>query len=341
MSNKYQMAFGALPHKKDIREYKVAKCTNISLPDEFELDMPEVKNQGSIASCVAFSISTIVEYYNHLQELNDNQFSTGFIYGNRRNVDYVSPGMQCDKALQNVLKWGDVINEKFDYNVEVPEAVELFEKHCFDLAPDAYNNRISEYYWLDGEQEIKTHLMKYGPVLISCYWYKDYTMNKKTYVMEHQSDEVSGHHAMVIYGWNKNGWKIQNSWGTYWGHKGRAIFPYDTHFWNCYGCRDEITTNINADAIDKLKQQLKDVQELLTIKNMELEKLENREEQNQEYIHELKQQISELQQQLTTYLEELNRLYLLEEELLEIKKPFKKMPKWLAELINAILNLFK
>ena len=31
----------------------------------------------------------------------------------------------------------------------------------------------------------------------------------------------------------------------------------------------------------------------------------------------------------------------LENELLEIEKPYKNMPKWLALIINAILNVFK
>ena len=31
----------------------------------------------------------------------------------------------------------------------------------------------------------------------------------------------------MIYGWNKEGFLVQNSWGTYWGDKGRFILPYE------------------------------------------------------------------------------------------------------------------
>ena len=46
---------------------------------------------------------------------------------------------------------------------------------------------------------------------------------------------------MIIYGWNEKGWLIQNSWGTYWGKKGRAILPYDVKIREAWGVTDEVT----------------------------------------------------------------------------------------------------
>ena len=341
--SKYQMAFGALKPKKDIREYKVARLyqSSLEIPDEFELSMPPVKNQGSVGSCVAHSISTIVEYFNQLQEDNNKTFSTGFIYGNRRNCNYTASGMYPDKAIHNVVKYGDVYNELFDYNVEVPEAIDLFEKNCLELSQDAYPHRFSEYYRLESEEEIKTHLLQYGPVAISIPWYKTYVMEKNTHVMYHSDDFIAGYHEVVIYGWNKYGWKFQNSWGTTFGYRGRAILSYDTQFQSCYGIRDEITSKMNQDAIDKLMKQLQNCRDQLDDKVKELELLQSQEQQKEEQNKELQKEIIELKQQMDAYVVELKRLYLLETELLEIKKPFKNMPKWLAEIINAILNLFK
>lgn len=31
---------------------------------------------------------------------------------------------------------------------------------------------------------------------------------------------------LIVYGWNKDGFLIQNSWGKDWANKGRAILPY-------------------------------------------------------------------------------------------------------------------
>ena len=83
------IVFGAKAPKKDIREFRVKttkKAFALNIPDEFELSMPAVKNQGSVGSCVAHSISTAVEYFNKLQEGTDVAFSVGYIYGNRQKL---------------------------------------------------------------------------------------------------------------------------------------------------------------------------------------------------------------------------------------------------------------
>ena len=44
---------------------------------------------------------------------------------------------------------------------------------------------------------------------------------------------------MVIYGWNKDGWKILNSWGS-WNKTGTAILPYGFAIREAYGVTDDI-----------------------------------------------------------------------------------------------------
>ena len=61
---KFEKAFGAIPSPIDIRDYRGVACAvKQDFPKEFELEMPEVKNQGSVGSCVAHAISTVVEYF--------------------------------------------------------------------------------------------------------------------------------------------------------------------------------------------------------------------------------------------------------------------------------------
>ena len=64
----------------DLRDYKI--CAGAQLPDSFELDFSDikVKNQGSVSSCVAHAMSTILEYHAH----SNYQLSTNFIYGIRK-----------------------------------------------------------------------------------------------------------------------------------------------------------------------------------------------------------------------------------------------------------------
>ena len=71
--------FGCKPPKKDLRDYKVAATIKeYDFPNEFILEnLPKVKNQKSVSSCVAHSISSILEYHDR----SAHNLSTNFIYG--------------------------------------------------------------------------------------------------------------------------------------------------------------------------------------------------------------------------------------------------------------------
>lgn len=403
--------YGALPPKKDIREYKAkqtAYAQLIDIPEEFELEMPMVKNQKDVSSCVAFAISTVIEYYNKLQEETTIPFSTGYIYGNRQNSFNKGQGMYVDDAINAVVKWGDVPNSKFDYNIEVPEAITKFEEKAFDLAPEAYPHRFSSFFRLDTDEARKLNLLQNGPIVFSIPWFADYYVEANTYIMRHEDTRIAGHHAMVIYGWNKDGWKIQNSWGLYFGNKGRAILPYGTEFATCFGIKDDISERIHNEQLKKLEDQITQLSlEIsgnqtkiadLTAKLLQAQAEQDRKQKQldkarsdlellqaaydnavKEYgpMHDtvlaygiairrktaevdylnnnligVLQQITDLNGQMldlsteTTKLnkkisEQNSQIVLLEQELLNVKKPFEKMPTWLAHIINAIINIFK
>ena len=333
--NTFTPVFGALKSKVDIREYYVSSIAknDVEIPSEFELAMPEVKNQENIGSCVAHALSTAVEYYNSLQEGNNKMFSTGYIYGNRRNSNYYGSGMEVDKAINNVVKWGDVYLSLFSYNIEVPDAIAKFEEKAFDLAPDAYPHRFSSFFRLDTDEQRKLSLMQNGPIIFSIPWYADYYVEKKTHLLKHSTDVIAGYHCMIMYGWDENGWKFQNSWGTAWGYRGRAVLPYGAKFDTCYGIKDEITSICNDEKINQLKAQILELTRLIEEKEKEIKS-------STEDNALLEKQLKELLEQVKSLMDELEQAQELNKELLEIHKPYENIPKWLAQFINFIINLF-
>ena len=83
----YIESCGAILSKTDVRDYKaVCVATTEDFPEEFELQMPDVKNQGSVGSCVAHSIALTIEYFSRLQGDDAREMSVGFIYANRGNL---------------------------------------------------------------------------------------------------------------------------------------------------------------------------------------------------------------------------------------------------------------
>jgi hypothetical protein len=236
-----ELICGALFSKPDVRDY-VASATLSEFPVEFELDMPKIKNQGPVGSCVAHSLSTVVEYFNEKESGKYEEMSTGYIYGNRRLSVYKGIGMRTRDAVSTVVTYGDVPNAYFPVNVEVPYAIEKFENEVDNIHEAGYHFRFAEYFKLKDEMAIKTSIMENGPAIFSMYWFDD--IKVKNGVMQTncvKSAKTSGH-CMVIYGWNEIGWKVQNSWGVLWGNGGNVVIPYDVPLKEVWGIKDAEAT---------------------------------------------------------------------------------------------------
>lgn len=228
---------GALFSKPDVRDY-TASAKASEFPNEFELDMPKVKNQGAISSCVAHAISTVVEYFNQKETGKYEEMSTGYIYGNRRFSVYKGSGMYTKDAIHTVSKYGDVPNGYFPVNVEVPYAIEKFEAEVDKIEQHGYFFKFHEYFKLKNNNAIKTCIMENGPVIFSMFWFNDIEIKDGVMQTKCKKNSKTGGHCMVIYGWNEIGWKVQNSWGSWWGNKGKMIIPYNIPFKEVWGVKD-------------------------------------------------------------------------------------------------------
>lgn len=235
----YKESFGAVFSPKDFRDYRGVCCV-ADFPDKFELEMPDVKNQGAVGSCVAHSLATVIEYYNRDQANMTDKMSVGFIYGNRENSTYKGRGMVVRDAIGSVCDCGDVQEEFFKDHYEVPRIIETFEGKKDNLYSLSYPFRFSAYFALKTENDIKACLMNHQPVVFAMRWYSDIKVIEGVMTTLLNETEQDGSHCMVIYGWNEQGWKIQNSWGTSWGDDGRAILPYNVPIQEAWGITDNI-----------------------------------------------------------------------------------------------------
>ena len=220
---------GALISPTDVRDFKVAAKAGIAFPDMFEITaMPKVKSQGQVNSCVAHATSTILEFHDSKDNKSRN-LSTNFIYG-IQNVycGHDGEGMYLRDACKIAKDLGDPEELLCKGNTEVPGAHAIAEESYADkgiMNNDSYF-KIAGYARCNTTAAIKSALLNYGPVLASVYWVNDFKVDSKTGILSGPSEGDGGYHAIVIYGWNENGWLCQNSWGDDWGNKGRFIYPY-------------------------------------------------------------------------------------------------------------------
>lgn len=228
----------------DMRDYKF-KSKLKDFPDEFELDELPVKNQGSTGSCVPHAVSELVEYINRWQEGSYVRMSTGYIYGNREFETRKLTGGYYTRLAMKVLKErGDCPWELFSNNEPMPKAEELYLNRDKSIDSEAYKNRISTYFKVEKPNEVKTLLYDELPVVCSLKWDGSVKADKNNIVSFPNGDKATGGHCVLIVGWNKDGWIIQNSWGEKWGRKGRATIPYDAPIKEMWGVSDDIVNGL-------------------------------------------------------------------------------------------------
>lgn len=230
---------GAAFSPKDVRDH-LLKSTSVSeLPPEFELKLVRVKDQGNVCSCVAHVLSEVVEYYNSVQLNDTEQMSTGFLYGNREGMS-TGAGMNTRSALKNLRKYGDCKKNNFRENIEVPEAIDLYNKRKDNLAERAYLFRISSYAKVNDIETAKKSLVAGNPVVMAMTWYNDMKVVDDVLTSEFEKVDNAGGHCLLIYGYDERGWKVQNSWGKQWGNKGTCIIPYSTDIREMWVITDNI-----------------------------------------------------------------------------------------------------
>lgn len=239
---------GAMPSSFDIRDYTLITRNNVEeiIPSTFCLKPILIKNQHTKPTCVAHALSSLIEYHNFLETHEIEEFSTEFIYGCRKDGDYQGNGMYLRDGLKIIQKYGDVLKQSLPYNNNVKDAVANVTNNADKLFQEAYPNRISTYYKITDVDKLKYSIFHDGPAVAGIKVYNTIKLNKNN-IYEYNITKKKNFfgHAIMIIGWTKDNWIVQNSWGKSWGNKGIFYIPieksFDEIFFEVYGVTDNIT----------------------------------------------------------------------------------------------------
>ncbi len=235
-NNNIVHGYGAINSSYDIRDYKIHPIS--TLPDEYSTTKIPVKNQKSESSCVAHALSVVIEYHYLRCSGLRRVFSTEFIYGLREPGYYIGDGMVIRDALKTITKYGDTYTTDCKGNNDYKTAMDHVYNNIDTLLDLAAPHKISAYVKLKTIEEMKTAIITDGPIIASMNWYNGYKLVDNVYTCD--TNNKFGRHCVVIYGWNKDGWLVQNSWGASFGDRGRFVVPYSFKFNEVWGIIDNI-----------------------------------------------------------------------------------------------------
>lgn len=211
--------YGARKESKKILDYCGAfRTSDISLPSYFMLEkenIPDVRDQGTVNSCVAFAITNILQIFNQIETGKRSRFSAGYVYGKCRDENDRYQGMDIRTALDYLIKTGSCPEDDFPENIEVPEIMEkVRNRPDLDEKAHPYNIKAYEVYtWASEERrnrDIKAALYQYKTPILA------------------NTEYFGARHAICIIGWDDHAEKytILNSWGKSWGKNGIGTVPY-------------------------------------------------------------------------------------------------------------------
>lgn len=250
MATEHLTSFGCIPDKVDVRDYTISRASvkAQTFPEVFECPRSmKIKYQGAVGSCTAHALASILEYH----YTDGIKLSTNFLYGiHYKLYNSAGPGLRLREALKIAVNYGDPEESLCKGNNEIEKVYDIAE-NAFQtpkIMINAAKYKIKEYARLTKDNDIKFALINYGPVLASMKWYSDSKIDKNGLLIK--GKKFQAYHTIIIYGWNAQGWLCQNSWGPWWGKKGRFILPFDYGIVDAYSVipRKIKTTDIKKPA---------------------------------------------------------------------------------------------
>ena len=219
--NKEKMS-GALLSPKDERDYPICMAyedNDSAIPEAFTTSFQPPYAKQISGNCVAQTIANIMEVMYHNMVGRHEDFSVGFVYGNRTQYEHDGEGMTGRMACDHLVEDGNVKSEVFDNDCEAPgiiRAVKKFKEQFPNWKDFTYVP--IRYVRTKKADEVKKFIMRYNiPVLAVVetkyfYW-------------------AGGYHAMALYGWEGDTAIMQNSWGDDWKPIVKVDFKNIEEFW--------------------------------------------------------------------------------------------------------------
>lgn len=207
-----------------------------------------VLDQGQTNACTGFALASVIYQLQHAARrgLAECRVSPFMLYSMARRYDEFpgDPGADTGSSARGAMKgW-------FKYGAckatlwpseKMPASAKQAKN---DWWLDAVRRPLGAYYRIDPRSVTDMHvaLNEVGILYVTaaCHegWDKGFGVRQKGRwrIPAQKATPADGGHAFAIVGYNRDGFIIQNSWGTRWGSSGRAVLAYEDWLDNAMDC---------------------------------------------------------------------------------------------------------
>ena len=215
----------AVADTPDLRDW-VYQPALVQLKREFDPpDNLNILNQGGEGSCTGFALAAVINLLRHRGH-RSGSVSPRMLYEMAKQHDewpgFDYEGSSCRGAIKGWYNMGVCLDSKWKYEENKPGHLTVA------AAEDARNNTLGAYYRLGTRvSDFHAALNEVGDIYCSAPEHDGWQRpSKKTGVIPVR-DEQAGGHAFAIIGYDERGFWVQNSWGSGWGLRGRALWTYE------------------------------------------------------------------------------------------------------------------
>ncbi|PBJ83126.1 peptidase C1 [Lysobacteraceae bacterium NML93-0399] len=229
-----QRRLDARPDTADFRD-RMFEPTLVDVPSEMplarftKLGVP-VLDQGEEGACTAYGLATVAHTLlrRRQPEPVTERMSTRMLYDMARRYDEWEgedyDGSSCRGAMKGWHRHGVCAEECWP-----AETGPLHEIYTEERARAAQEHPLGAYYRVNHKDLVAMHaaFAEVGVLYASAAVHAGWLAPPKSGVIEWQEQPVAGWHAFAIVGYDRDGFWLQNSWGTRWGRRGYGWVSYD------------------------------------------------------------------------------------------------------------------
>ena len=195
---------------------------------------PPVENQGHLGSCVGNAVVGGLELLQIKEGIQFRDLSRLFVYYNSRLMSGDQDkdgGTYIRIAMGTLSSIGTCTEQKWPYDVS-----KVFIRPTWGSYRDAYANKVSGYYRIDGSGQSRVDAVKHAlqaqhPVTFGMLVDQNYmnVSHDGLIAMPSANRGDAGGHAQLIVGCidSQRRYIVRNSWGEDWGDHSYCYVPYD------------------------------------------------------------------------------------------------------------------